>query len=133
MSAKQGHNSFQKIVPFIIQTSKLYFVYTSHFHFGISNLQPFLENLFLISLFVRLFQSCYSFSITFEIHSFSVMSHNLFFAECYIFKFFKILFWVDCNCANVRIVNIFYFMKSHLLSHVFVEYFKLRPEWVRNI
>ena len=111
MSIRQGHNSIRKIVPFIVQASKFYLVYTGHFNFGVSNLQPFLNNLFFISLYVRLFKSLYSFSITFEIYSLSVSSHTLmFFVEGYIFKFFKILFRINHNRTNACVTNIFYFV-----------------------
>ena len=69
------------------------------------------------------------FSITFEIHSLGVLSHALmFFVECCIFYSFETPFWVDCNRVNICVVNIFCFVKPHLFSHVFIAYFKLRPE-----
>ena len=59
------------------------------------------------------------FFVTFEIHSFSVLSHTLmFFVEGSIFKFFKMVLWVDFNCSNVCVTNIFCFIKSHLFFHV---------------
>ena len=48
MLIRQRHDSIEKIVPLIVQTSKLPLVYVGHFHFGISNLQPFLYKLFFI-------------------------------------------------------------------------------------
>ena len=61
----------------------------------------FSESFFLFRFFIYFW---YSAGISFETHSFCIFSYSfVFFINWFVFKFFKIFFWIYGNCTNVWI------------------------------